>query len=65
MFKHYQSPSKVLTDRHELYIKDAEVATQTSTSDKLDRITSSSSSATDYGYENMTVLKFGIIMQRE
>ncbi len=37
-----------MIDRHELYINDAKVATQASTSDKLDRITSLSSSATDY-----------------
>ncbi len=44
----YGSGGNILTDRHELYINDAKVATQTSTSDKLDRITSLSSSATDY-----------------
>ncbi len=44
----YGSGGNILTDRHKLYINDAKVATQTSTSDKLDRITSLSSSATDY-----------------
>ncbi|MFD1887611.1 RHS repeat-associated core domain-containing protein, partial [Paenibacillus wenxiniae] len=44
----FGSGGNILTDRHELYINDAKVATQTSTSDKLDRVTSLSSIATDY-----------------
>ncbi|WP_322905760.1 RHS repeat-associated core domain-containing protein, partial [Paenibacillus campi] len=44
----YGADGNILTDRHELYINAAKVATQTSTSDKLDRITSLISNATDY-----------------
>ncbi len=44
----YGAGGNILTDRHELYINNAKVATQTSTSDKLDRVTSLTSSAADY-----------------
>ncbi|WP_322905764.1 RHS repeat-associated core domain-containing protein [Paenibacillus campi] len=44
----YGADGNVLTDRHELSINAAKVATQTSTSDTWDRITSLASSATDY-----------------
>ncbi|WP_411342701.1 RHS repeat-associated core domain-containing protein [Paenibacillus sp. WLX1005] len=44
----YGADGNLLTDRHELYINDAKVATQTSTIDKLDRITSLTSAATGY-----------------
>ncbi len=44
----YGAGGNILTDRHELYINDAKVATQTSTIDKWDRITSLSASAADY-----------------
>lgn len=44
----YGAGGNILTDRYELYINDAKVATQTSTIDKWDRITSLSASAADY-----------------
>ncbi|MEW4370831.1 RHS repeat domain-containing protein [Paenibacillus kandeliae] len=44
----YGADGNLLTDRHELYINDAKVSTQTSTIDKLDRITSLTSTATGY-----------------
>ncbi|MEW4370825.1 RHS repeat domain-containing protein [Paenibacillus kandeliae] len=44
----YGADGNLLTDRHELYINDAKVATQTSTIDKLDRITSLTSIAAGY-----------------
>ncbi|WP_411347180.1 hypothetical protein [Paenibacillus sp. WLX2291] len=59
----YSADGNPLTDRYELYINDAKVATQTSTIDKLDRIANQknilngTSFFTNYGYDKSCLMQ--------